>query len=445
MSQDAQQRPHARVTDLRALAATALARIVRGASLRTVFAQAAPELHDPRDRALLSALLHEGCRWWLRYDAALDRLLQHPLRERDAVLHALLVVGLVQLAELGLPEYAAVAATVEAARALKRPKHAGLVNAVLRRWLREQAQLETALDADPVTRYAQPRWLIEALRRDWPGDFETVLRANNDEAPLTLRVNRRRAERAALLERWRTAGIAASEDAHLPFALTLAESTDVTRLPGYAEGEFSVQDGAAQLAAGLLDLRDGQRVLDACAAPGGKSAHILETADVELVALDSDAARLPRVRENLARLGLAANVMAGDALQPRAWWDGRPFERILLDAPCSASGILRRQPDVRLHRRLDDIAALAATQAALLDALWPLLAPGGRLVYATCSVFNRENAQPLDAFLSRHDDALPRPDAIPAWFGRAAGAGRQNLPGEGGRDGFFYAVVEKRA
>jgi 16S rRNA (cytosine967-C5)-methyltransferase len=433
------------MTDLRATAARALERIVRGASLRVVYAEAVRDVRDPRDRALLAALLHEGCRWWLRYDAALDRLLDRPVRKREPVLHALLVLGLVQIAVMGLPEYAAVASTVEAVRALKRPAFAGLANAVLRRWLRERAALDAALDADPVTRYAQPEWLLQALRADWGGASAAILAANNAAAPLVLRVNRRRSTRDALMARLAAADVKCQPIEYLGDALVLEHSTDVTRLPGYAEGEFSVQDGAAQLAPELLDLRRGQHVLDACAAPGGKAAHILECADVDLIALDQDPQRLPRVRENFSRLGLSARVQAGDAGAPAGWWDGKPFDRILLDAPCSASGILRRQPDVRLHRRHEDLAALVATQARLLDALWGVLAPGGRLVYATCSVFNRENAQQAAAFAARHADANPRPDAVPAWFGRAAGAGRQNLVGEGGMDGFFYAVVEKRA
>jgi 16S rRNA (cytosine967-C5)-methyltransferase len=433
------------MTDLRAIAAKALDRIVRGSSLRAVYAEAVREVRDPRDRALLAALLHEGCRWWLRYDAALDRLLDRPVRKREPALHALLVLGLVQMAVMGLPEYAAVASTVEAVRALKRPAFAGLTNAVLRRWLREREALNAALDADPVTRYAQPEWLLQALRADWGGAADAIFDANNAAAPLVLRVNRRRSMRDALAARMAAADVKTLPLDHLGDALALESSTDVTRLPGYAEGEFSVQDGAAQLAPDLLDLRAGQRVLDACAAPGGKAAHILECADVDLLALDADRQRLPRMRENFARLGLNARIQAGDAGAPDTWWDGQFFDRILLDAPCSASGILRRQPDVRLHRRQDDLPALLATQARLLDALWGVLAPGGRLVYATCSVFNRENAQQMAAFASRHADAFALPDAVPAWFGRAAGTGRQNLVGEGSMDGFFYAVVDKRA
>jgi 16S rRNA (cytosine967-C5)-methyltransferase len=223
-------------------------------------------------------------------------------------------------------------------------------------------------------------------------------------------------------------------------ALVLAHSRDVTTLPGYADGAFSVQDGAAQYAPSLLDLRDGQRVLDACAAPGGKSAHILESADVDLLALDRDPARLPRLRENLTRLGLHADVRAGDAAKPDTWWDRRPFDRILLDAPCSAAGIIRRQPDIKLHRRATDIDVLAATQTRLLDALWPMLKPGGRLVYATCSVLAVENKAQIEAFLRRQSQARSLPPKL-GWHG--AGPGEQNLPGESGMDGFFYAILEK--
>ena len=257
-----------------------------------------------------------------------------------------------------------------------------------------------------------------------------------------LRVNRRRAQRGELLERFAAAAVEAQAIADLDQAIVLAHSADVTRLPGYAEGAFSVQDGAAQYAAGLLDLAAGQRVLDACAAPGGKSAHILESADVQLTALDSDQRRLPRIAENLARLGLAADIRAGDAVEPATWWDGKPYDRILIDAPCSATGIVRRQPDIKLHRRAGDIARLAAEQSRILDALWPLLGAGGRLVYATCSVLAQENARQIERFLARHAGARARDDAPPGWH-RPAGGGAQNLPGERGMDGFFYASLEK--
>lgn len=428
---------------VRAEAARALARIVfAGVSLRGVLAEANARVADPRDRALLAASLFAASRWWLRFDAGVARLTEKPLPPKAREVRALLVVGLAQLTTLGLADYAVVASCVDAARALGQPQYAGLVNALLRRWMRERAGLEAHLDADPVGASAHPRWLIEALRRDWPEQVGAILAANNCEAPLTLRVNRRRATRDALLERLRSAEIDASAHAELADAIVLAESTDVTRLPGYAEGAFSVQDGAAQRVADLLDFADGQRVLDACAAPGGKAAHALERADVELVALDSDESRLVRVGENLARLGLRAELLCADATLASTWWDGRTFERILLDAPCSATGIVRRQPDIKLHRRGADIAPLAALQARLLNALWPLLAPGGRLVYATCSLLRAENEAVLADFLAAHGDARALP--LPERFGHTAGVGRQNLPGEGGMDGFYYAVLEKK-
>ncbi len=436
------QAPETPGAALRAEAARALARVVfEGVSLRSALLDANARIADPRDRALLAASLFAATRWWVRLDATLDALIERPLPPRARSARALLVIAIAQLAVLGQADYAVVAASVAAVRVLGQPHTAGLVNAVLRRFLRERTQLDANLDENPLTRHAHPRWLIDAITHDWPEHSDAILAANNVEAPLTLRANARRGTRAALLAKLHAAGIEAVAHAGLPDAIVLAASTDVTRLPGYHEGEFSVQDGAAQRVADLLDLRDGQHVLDACAAPGGKAAHMLERARIDLIALDSDPARLPRVHDNLARLGLGAIVLAGDAAKPAPWWDGRPFERILLDAPCSATGIIRRQPDIKLHRRATDVAALVATQRRLLKALWPLLAVGGRLVYATCSLLRAENEAVIAAFLKTHDDAGAL--ALPESFGHAAGAGRQNLPGEGGMDGFYYALLEK--
>jgi 16S rRNA (cytosine967-C5)-methyltransferase len=424
--------------DLRAIAAQALARIVAGQSRRIAFASASKKIPDSRDRALLSALLNEGARWWLRFAPAIDALVTHPLRDAD--IQALLVLGLVQLEILQLPDYAAVAATVDATRAMGKPKFAALVNALLRRWLRERETHLARLDADIVTRTAHPPWLIDAIASDYPNDIDEILAANNIEAPVWLRVNPRRTTRERLVKTFAQADVACDIVHDLPDALILCESRDVTTLPGYADGAFSVQDGAAHYAATLLDAHDGMRILDACAAPGGKTAHILEHADAHVVALDKDAGRLERVRENLDRLGLRCEPRVGDAGEPGAWWDGIAFDRILLDAPCTATGIIRRQSDIKLHRRESDISTLAATQTRILDALWPLLKRGGRLVYATCSILAAENPRQIDAFLTRHADARAvRPDL--GW--RASGAGMQNLPGHAGMDGFFYAIVEK--
>lgn len=427
---------------VRALAAEALAEIaLHGHSLRDVADRALPRLPDPRDRALLTALLNDGARWWPRFDAALDRLLDKPIRRNEPVVHALLVTGLVQLEVLELPGYAAVAATVEAVRELRRPRLAGMVNAVLRRWQREREALNASLDASPATRHAHPTWLAKAIARDWPAQADAVLAAANREPPLMLRVNRRRAERADVLRELVEAGQQAEAHPWLADGVVLPHSTDVTRLPGFAQGRFAVQDGAAQVPADLLDLRDGQRVLDACAAPGGKACHALERADIRLLAVEAEEKRVPRIRQNLERLGLQAAIAIADAGDTSAWWDGQPFNRVLIDAPCSATGVIRRRPDVRLHRRAADLDALVAEQTRILEACWQALAPGGRLVYVTCSLLRRENEGVVAPFVAAHDDATVVPVELPV--GQAAAVGWQILPGDGDLDGMYFAVLRK--
>jgi len=429
-------------TDARALAAKGLAEVaLRGASLRDVMERYAPRLSDPRDRALLMALLSEGARWWLRFDAAIDGLLEKSLRHKDPAIHALLVIGLVQLEILELQDYAAVAATVEAVRTLQRPQLAGLVNAVLRRWQRERQTLVAKLDAKPQTRHAHPAWLAAALQRDWPAQTEAVMAADNREPPLMLRVNRQRSERDALIGQLQAAGYPAESHPWLSDAVMLPHSSDVTRMPGFEDGHFAVQDGAAQVAADLADLRDGLRVLDACAAPGGKACHMLERAEIDLTALEMDAGRAERIRQNLMRLRLNAKIVVGDAGAPKGWWQGKPFDRILIDAPCSATGVLRRRPDVRLHRRESDVAAMHAQQRRILSALWPLLAPDGRLVYITCSVLRAENEAIVAELLASQPDAQAVAFALPA--GQPATVGWQVLPGDGDLDGMYYAVIRK--
>ena len=431
------------MNDTRALAAQALADVaLRGVSLREVMERQAPRLPDSRDRALLMALVSDGARWWLRFDAALDRLLERSLREKEPRIHALLILGLVQLEILQLPAYAAVAATVQAARELKRPQLAGLVNAVLRRWQREREQQLAALDAQPRTRHAHPAWLAEAIANDWPEQADAVMAADNREPPLMLRVNARRATRDVLIERLQAAGYEAQTHDWLCDGIVLPHSSDVTRMPGFAEGLFAVQDGSAQVAADLLDVQDGLRVLDACAAPGGKACHVLERADVTLTALEFDAHRAERISQNLERLGLSAQLVIGDAGKPDAWWDGQPYDRILIDAPCSATGVLRRRPDVRLHRRDTDIATLTAQQRRILDGLWPTLAVGGRLVYVTCSLLRAENEAVIESWLGAHKDAHVAAFELPV--GQRAAIGWQVLPGDGDLDGMYYAVIEKR-
>ncbi|MBI5612417.1 MAG: 16S rRNA (cytosine(967)-C(5))-methyltransferase RsmB, partial [Gammaproteobacteria bacterium] len=286
-------------------------------------------------------------------------------------------------------------------------------------------------------------WLLARLQQAWPQHWQAILAANNERPPLTLRVNLSKLARADYLEKLTAAGLAARPHAGIDSALTLATPCAVTDLPGFAAGEVSVQDGAAQLAAVWLDARPGERVLDACAAPGGKACHVLERAAVELVAVDRDGARLERLRQNLRRLHLAAEVIAADAAEPAGWWDGRSFQRILLDAPCSGSGVIRRHPDIKLHRRPGDLERLACGQARLLAGLWPLLAPGGKLLYVTCSILPEENDDPVARFLVEHADAVPV--ALAADLGHARPIGVQLLPGEHELDGFYYACLQKRS
>ena len=321
------------------------------------------------------------------------------------------------------------------------------INACLRRFLRERPALVAATDGDPVALWNHPRWWIERVRRDHPQHWQQILSTSNRQAPLTLRVNPRRAGRSALMTVLAENDVAC--DAVGEFGVILARPRAVLDIPGFAQGELSVQDAAAQLAAPLLlrELEDAAslRILDACAAPGGKTAHLLELADAAVLALDIDPGRCERIRQNLTRLGLAATVVAGDAAQPAAWWDGVPFDAILLDAPCTASGIVRRHPDVRWLRRESDIDQLAALQARLLAALWPLLRPGGRLVYCTCSVFRAEGERQLQTFVTHHKDAAMRP--APGHLIPQSAAGGEGLPDnvEGDHDGFFYALLEKKS
>ena len=429
-------------TALRARAARVLATVLfEGRSLKAVLGQHLPEVADPRDRALLEAICFDALRHRRRYDFALSQWLAKPLATRDKAIQCLLLAGLAQTHGLGLPPHAAVAATAGAARELGRPGLVGLVNALLRRALREPMPASD----DPAVATSHPDWLVAALRVDWPDHVDAILTANNRPAPLWLRANPRRNSATELRAALAEAGLAAELPPGMPGAVRLDDPVPVERLPGWAEGRMSVQDGAAQNAVLALDPQPGERVLDACAAPGGKTAQIAERlAEGELLALDVDARRLDKVDQWLARLDLASprvRTAVADAGDPGAWWDGRPFDAILLDAPCSATGIIRRQPDIKWHRRVADIPALVAQQARLLDALWPLLRPGGRLLYATCSVLRDENARQVDAFVARTPDARAEP--LDENLGHPAGAGRQRLPGEHGMDGFFYARLAK--
>lgn len=406
----------------------------RGRSLKATLAAALPALADSRDRALVEAIVMCALRQRARFDAAIAAWVAKPLEARDHELRALLYAGFAQL-EMGLPAHAAVAASVDAARALGRPHQAGMVNAVLRR-----AQREGLPDAGNDA--AWPAWLAQRIRADWPGQEAMIFAGSAQEAPMWLRVNCRLHTREAYAERLRDTGIAAQALPALADALRLETALPVQDLPGFDAGAVSVQDGAAQAVADALAPPPGARVLDACAAPGGKSAHLAEREpSLRITALDVDARRVRRMQDTFARLALGIETRTADALRPDTWWDGVAYDAILIDAPCSATGIVRRQPDILLHRRESDIAALVETQARLLDASWPLLAPGGVLLYATCSILREENAGQVEAFLSRTADATLAP--LDASYGQDTGFGHQRLPGEDGMDGFFYARLRK--
>lgn len=429
----------------RLAAARALAAVLSGKASLNSSLPAQLDKVEERDRGLVQDLAFGTARWQPRLDLLAAQLLQKPFKAADADVQALLLVGLYQLFYTRIPAHAAIGETVGCADKLKKPWAKGLLNAVLRRAQREGEALLADMERDPVVRTAHPRWLQKALKAFWPQQWEAICAANNAHPPMILRVNRRHHSRDAYLALLTEAGISASPCQYSRDGILLAEACDVRGLPGFAEGWVSVQDEAAQLAADLMELAPGQRVLDACCAPGGKTCHLLEAEAglAEVVAIDLEAKRLARVRENLDRLQLDAQLIACDARDTANWWDGKPFQRILLDAPCSATGVIRRHPDIKLTRQADDIPALAALQGELLDALWPTLEVGGMLVYATCSSLPTENTEVIDAFLARTPGARELDLALEA--GLRQPHGRQLLAQEGGHDGFYYAKLIKIA
>lgn len=413
-------------------------------SLSTLIDTQLHQLHDPRERALAQELSYGVMRWLPRLRAILHRLMPKPLKSKDTDIEALLLLGIYQLLYLRIPDYAAIAATVNVAG---RKKWAtALINAVLRNCQRHREELLTAVDGDISTRLAHPAWLLKRWRIDWPEDWEALAHANNQYPPLTLRVNQRQMNRDTYLEHLHAAGITAAPTPYTDTGITLTQSSmigSVTHLPGFSQGWVSVQDGAAQLAAPLLEVTPGARVLDACAAPGGKTAHILERYDVgQLIALDNEPARVSLLKQTLERLKLAATVQCADVRATATWWDGQPFSHIVLDAPCSGSGVIRRHPDIKYLRQATDVSRLAAYQRELLAAVWTVLAPHGRLLYVTCSVFAEENQRLLQDFLATQTDARVFP--ITASWGRPLPIGRQVVPSDApGLDGFYYASLTK--
>jgi 16S rRNA (cytosine967-C5)-methyltransferase len=409
-------------------------------NLTHILPLALSKITDHRDKALVQFCAYEICRDYLRLDAMIKKLVAKPLKDKNA--YYLLLIGLSQLNSSRMPAYAVVSSTVEAAKKLKLFSLANLINAVLREFQRQQATLVAQLDQNPITQYSHPEWLIKLLQTAWPEQWHTICAENNKKPPLWLRINAIKTSPEAYLEMLHQNNIEVS--AVYENACCLTTAVDVEQLPGFEQGLVSVQDRAAQMAAELLDLQAGQRVLDACAAPGGKTGHILEKQAQlqELLSIDNDPQRIHKIQENLTRLQLTANVALANALCPKEWWDGVLFDRILLDAPCSATGVIRRHPDIKVLRQAHDIQELAQQQLALLKALWPLLKPEGKFLYATCSVLPQENQNIVKQFCQENPDA----EVIPfdRGWGTAVGVGRQILPGEQNMDGFFYALLIKK-
>ena len=414
----------------------------QGRSLNAVLAGLG-DLYDQRDRSLVQAFCYGVLRTLPRQEALAGALLHRPLRHADQDLEALILVGLYQLTDTRIPPHAAIAATVDAARTMGKAWASALVNAILRHFQRERARLLDLPDSTPEVRWLFPRWLLEQLQTAWPRHWCDLVTASNTQPPMTLRVNRLKTTRTQYAQQLGRAGLRARPSRDTTQGLTLERPVPTAELSGFTDGLISVQDAGAQLAAGLLDAQPGERVLDACAAPGGKSAHILERAggNLDLTALDIDPVRLEQMRVNLRRLSLSARVVQGDATVLSGVWARASYHRILLDAPCSATGVIRRHPDIKWLRRSSDLPVLCNVQARMLDALWSLLVPGGTLLYATCSLLPVENEAQIRAFLRRRNDVHARP--LEKTWGIARPCGRQTMPQEGGPDGFYYALLEK--
>ena len=431
--------------NLRALAAKAIFRVIdNGLTLDAAMADYLPDIERRDDRGFLKELCFGTLRWFDQLEFLLERYLGKPLKARDRDIGVLILVGLYQLHHIKTPAHAATSETVNAAADLDKEWAKPLVNAVLRRSQRDYPGLGKELDRYPGVRCSHPGWLVDSIKQAWPSLWEPILQANNERPPQHLRVNALRTSRENYLEELQQAGIPAQQCNLAPCAIQVLDPVDVNRLPGFDDGHVSVQDAGAQLAATLLDPRPGNRVLDACAAPGGKTAHIRELQPdiAEITALDIDEKRLARLRDTLTRLKLDATVTRADAARTDTWWDGNLFDRILLDAPCSATGVIRRHPDIKRLKRPEQIPFLQTSQAELLAALWPILKPGGRLVYSTCSVLHDENDRVIGAFLASQPSA--NPETIRAEWGTTTVYGRQLLPCLDNTDGFYYAVMTRK-
>ena len=429
--------------DVRVAAAEVIAEVLRGRSLSMQLPLYVDKVNRD-NQSLLKELCFGTLRWYPQIDIILDELIEKPLRQKELPIKTLLACGLYQLLYMRIAEHAVINETVAACKKLKREWAKGLVNAVLRKVQRQRQSLFDKHQQNPVFRHGHPQWILNQLKNSWSEPVaEQIIAANNHQAPMTLRVNALKCSRDDYMQRLEDAGMAASVTQHSAQGIILDKPVDVFELPGFKQGLVSVQDEAAQLAAALLELAPDQRVLDACCAPGGKTCHILESMSAlhSVVAIDLEQQRLKRTEDNLQRLGLRAQLISADVGDTDQWWDQQAFDRILLDAPCSASGVIRRHPDIKLLRKDTDIDKLADIQHYLLKEVWNTLAKGGILVYATCSVFTRENDQVMERFLAEQKEASLL--TIEASWGQTTEYGRQLFPSINGCDGFYYSRLQK--
>ncbi|MCW9013390.1 MAG: 16S rRNA (cytosine(967)-C(5))-methyltransferase RsmB [Gammaproteobacteria bacterium] len=432
-------KPHNKKADARNISVQVLLAVLdEGESLSSAIPRLTQSL-SPQDKAFAQMLIYGVLRWHVRLQALLAQLMKKSLKAKDHDVQLALLLGLYQLMDTRVPDYASVDATVSMIRKSRKKWAAGMVNGVLRNFIRQKDALLAAIEHDSEARYSHPQWIIHQLQQDWPEQWQQILDANNSQAPLVLRINRQKISPDDYLQKLE---LSASKLDMAEDALMLEQACDVTNLPGYQDGWFSVQDAGAQQAAYLLDLQAGQKILDCCAAPGGKTGHMLELQPtLQVTAMDISDQRLMRVQENLERLEFSAELVAGDAQSPDDWWDGELFDGILLDVPCSASGVIRRHPDIKSLRRADDIAQLVEVQQQILKNIWPLLKPGGKLLYVTCSVFKAENENQISWFLQQAPDAVELD--IHADFGQKRIHGRQIFPGQDLMDGFYYSLLTK--
>ena len=426
-------------SDARQLALKILQSVIdKGESLSSALPFHLNSAVSAKDKAFAQMLVYGVLRRYWRLTAILQFLMKKKLKDKDSDLQIILIMALFQLMETRVPDYASVDASVNLCHKQKKKWAAGMVNAVLRNFIRQQQELTEKLESRPQAKYDHPQWMIDRLRKDWPDHWENILQQNNQQAPMSLRVNQQQLSVDDFIAKLN------EQVAQHDTGLVLNQARDVGELPGFDEGWFSVQDLGAQKAAGLLDLQAGQNVLDCCAAPGGKTCHMLETEPtINVLALDVSDQRLIRVQDNLERLQLSAELVAADASQPDTWWQGEQFDRILLDVPCSASGVIRRHPDIKLLRRKQDMMALIEIQQNILQKIWPLLAAGGKLLYATCSIFKDENENQVEAFLQQQNDA--QEIKFSADWGHERTHGRQIFPGDDDMDGFYYALLQKKS